>query len=148
MVWVDAGPVPAINLIRASAILVFVQVVEIALVMGEAAEGAVVVSATTLQIIIEIQLGRRSRIANFFLWRYVGRKHVHAGTVREGGAGPVAAVHHLLWPALLGNHVIQQALVTLFYKGTAFVTQVVGMAVVRVWEGPVVAVLGTRLACG
>jgi len=58
----------------------------------------------------------------------------------------MATIHCLLGSALLGGHVIQEARVTLYNKGTAFVTQVVGVAVIRVWIRPLLPMLLTRLA--
>jgi len=76
----------------------------------------------------------------------VRRKLVDASTVCEGGAGPVATLHRLLGSALLGGHVVQKARGTLYNKGTAFVTQVIGVAVIRVWIRPLLPMLLARLA--
>jgi len=58
----------------------------------------------------------------------------------------LATIHGLLGSALLCCHVIQEARVTLYNKGTAFVTKVVGIAVIRVWIRPLLPMLLARLA--
>ena len=68
----------------------------------------------------------------------------------------MATLHRLLGSALLGGHVVQKARGTLgngealqdnlYNKGTAFVTQVVGVAVIRVWIRPLLPMLLARLA--